>query len=60
MKAYRAQLLRFDDNGQPHYESDGLLVIGPDAQGRAVVRAAGSHDALIGRFAGVAVQDLRG
>jgi len=60
MEAYRAQLLRFDDDGQPLYDSDGLLVIGPDAQGRAVVRAAGSHGALIERFAGVAVEDLRG
>ena len=60
MKAYRAALLRFDDHGQPLYDSDGLLVIGPDATGRQVVRAAGSHDALIDRFAGVVVEDLRG
>ena len=60
MKAYRAALLRFDDQGLPLYDSDGLLVIGPDATGRRVVRAAGSHDALIDRFAGVTVEDLRG
>ena len=60
MKAYRAALLRFDDQGQPLYDSDGLLVVGPDASGRKVVRAAGSHDALIDRLAGVAVEDLRG
>jgi guanine deaminase len=60
MKAFRAALLRFDDLGQPLYDSDGLLVVGPDATGRRVVRAAGSHDALIDRFAGVAVEDLRG
>jgi guanine deaminase len=60
MKAYRAALLRFDDDGRPLYERDGLLVIGPDAAGRRVVRAAGNHDALIDRFAGVAVEDLRG
>ncbi len=60
MKAYRAALLRFDDDGQPLYDSDGLLVIGPDATGRRVVRAAGAHDALIDRFAGVAIEDLRG
>ena len=60
MKAYRARLLRFDDaSGAPLYDEDGLLVIGPDAQGRAVVRAAGPHGALIDRFAGVAVEDLR-
>jgi guanine deaminase len=50
MKAYRAALLRFDDHGQPLYDSDGLLVVGPDATGRRVVRAAGSHDALADRF----------
>ncbi len=60
MKAFRAALLRFDDDGRPLYERDGLLVIGPDATGRRVVRAAGSHDALIDRFAGVAVEDLSG
>ncbi|MGI9217155.1 MAG: guanine deaminase, partial [Hydrogenophaga sp.] len=60
MKAYRAALLRFDENGQPLYDSDGLLVIGPDAAGRQVVRAAGSHGALVDRFPGVAIEDLRG
>ncbi|MFC3683990.1 guanine deaminase [Hydrogenophaga luteola] len=60
MKAYRAALLRFDDHGQPLYDRDGLLVVGPDASGRRVVRASGSHGALIDRFAGVAVEDLRG
>lgn len=60
MKAYRAALLRFDDRQQPVYDSDGLLVIGPDADGRPVVRAAGTHDALVDRFPGVAVEDLRG
>jgi guanine deaminase len=60
MKAYRAALLRFGDDHQPLYDSDGLLVVGPDATGRNVVRAAGSHDALVHRFPGVAVEDLRG
>jgi guanine deaminase len=60
MKAYRAALLRFGDNHQPLYESDGLLVVGPDAHGRQVIRAAGDHAALIDHFAGVAVEDLRG
>ncbi len=60
MKAYRARLLRFDDaSGQPLYDEDGLLVVGPDAHGQAVVRAAGAHAALIDRFPGVAVEDLR-
>jgi guanine deaminase len=60
MKAFRAALLRFDDQQQPVYDRDGLLVIGPDAKGRKVIRAAGAHDALIGRYPGVAVEDLRG
>lgn len=60
MKAYRARLLRFNDaSGQPLYDEDGLLVIGPDAQGSAVVRAAGAYGALIDRYPGVAVEDLR-
>jgi guanine deaminase len=60
MKAYRAALLRFGDDHQPLYDSDGLLVVGPDALGRRVVRAAGAFDALADRFPGVAVEDLRG
>lgn len=60
MKAYRARLLRFDDDsGAPLYDEDGLLVIGPDATGQSVVRAAGNHATLIDRFAGVVVEDLR-
>ena len=60
MKAYRAALLRFADDRSPVYDADGLLVVGPDAQGRRVVRAAGDHAALIGNYPGVAVEDLRG
>ncbi len=60
MKAYRAALLRFDDNQRPVYDADGLLVVGPDAQGRQVVRAAGDHAALIGNYPGVSVEDLSG
>ena len=60
MKAYRAALLRFNDDHQPDYEADGLLVVGPDASGRKVVRAAGAYSGLIDRFAGGAVEDLRG
>ena len=50
MKAYRAAILRFDPDLPPHaaaiYESDGLLVVGPDASGREVVQAVGSFQAL--------------
>lgn len=60
MRAYRAAILRFADDQTPQYEADGLLVVGPDAQGRRVVRAVGDHAALIGNYAGVAVEDLRG
>ncbi len=60
MKAYRAAVLRFADDNTPIYDADGLLVVGPDAQGRHVVRAVGDHAALIGEYAGVAVEDLRG
>ncbi|MBX3608507.1 MAG: guanine deaminase [Hydrogenophaga sp.] len=61
MKAYRARLLRFDDNtGAPLYDEDGLLVVGPDANGRAVVRAVGAYGALAERFAGVAIEHLPG
>jgi len=42
MKAWRASLLRFDDDGRAVFDTDGLLVTGPDARGRRVLRAAGS------------------
>lgn len=60
MRAYRAALLRFADDHTPVYDADGLLVVGPDAQGRRVVRAVGDHQALIGNYPGVSVEDLRG
>jgi len=60
MKAYRASLLRFADDRSAVYDQDGLLVVGPDAQGREVVRAAGGHAALSANYPGVPVEDLRG
>ena len=58
--AYRAALLWFDDQQQPRYERDGLLVTGPDAQGVHRVLAIGDHRALIDQFAHLMLQDLRG
>ncbi len=67
MSAYPAALLRFDDEGRPVYDADGLLVVGPDPSAAAgagggvrVVRAAGSWSALKDRFPGVAVEHLPG
>ena len=60
MKAYRAAILRFAEDRSAVYEADGLLVVGPDAQGARVVRAVGSYSALIGNYPGVAVQHLPG
>lgn len=60
MQSYRGALLRFADDGAALYESDGLLVTGPGADGRQLVRAAGAFGALAERFAGVPVHDFRG
>ena len=60
MQAFRAALLRFADDRSAVYEEDGLLVIGPDAQGRQVVRAAGAYAALADRFPGVSTEHLPG
>jgi guanine deaminase len=60
MKAYRASLLRFAEDRSAILEEDGLLVVGPDAQGRKVVRAAGSYAALAPDFPGVAIEHLPG
>jgi guanine deaminase len=60
MKAYRAAILRFADDQTPIYDPDGLLVVGPDAKGQRVVRAVGVYSTLVDRFAGVAIEDLRG
>ena len=42
MYAFRAALLSFADDGTARYEEDGLLVVGPDASGAQVIRAAGA------------------
>lgn len=60
MQAYRAALLRFAEDRSALYEEDGLLVIGPDAAGRQVVRAAGAYAQLAPQFPGVRVQHFPG
>ncbi len=60
MKAYRAAILRFADDQSAVYERDGLLVVGPDSQGRNVVRAVGDYATLVPHHAGVAVEHLPG
>ena len=60
MKAYRAGLLRFADDGRALYDEDGLLVVGPDAGGNQVVRAAGAWSQLAASDAGVAIEHLPG
>ena len=46
MKAYRAALLRFDSDGQPVHDTDGLLLTTPDAAGTQRVLACGAWQAL--------------
>lgn len=65
MNAYRASLLWFapSDEGAParaHWEDDGLLVVGPDAQGRQVVQDIGAWSVLHQRYANVPLQDFSG
>ena len=52
--------MRFADDGQAVYDEDGLLVVGPDAVGRQVVRAAGGWSQLVGNYEGVAIEHLPG
>ena len=62
MKAYRASLLYFK-NADPVFESDGLLVTGPDAQGQGIVQAIGSYQQLAARWLsqpGLEVEHLPG
>lgn len=60
MRAYRASILRFADDGSALFETDGLLVVGPDANGRKAVRAVGAYDALAPDYPGVAVEHFPG
>ncbi len=64
MKAYRAAILRFDPAREAArsaiYEDDGLLVVGPDADGTQRVQAVGPYQDLRQRFAQVPVEHLPG
>jgi guanine deaminase len=60
MQAYRAALLSFDDDGSARYEPDGLLVVGPAANGGRAIRAAGAYAALVANFQGVRITELPG
>ncbi|HQS00144.1 MULTISPECIES: guanine deaminase [unclassified Polaromonas] len=60
MKAWRASLLYFPAPAQAQLETDGLLVVGPDAVGRQVVLAVGSYSELASRFPGLDVTHLPG
>jgi guanine deaminase len=60
MKAFRASILHFAGPAQAVLETDGLLVVGPDAAGRQVVQAVGDYAALAGRYPGLEVQHLPG
>ena len=65
MKAYRASLLYFADTrskAEAHavFEEDGLLVVGPDTDGRQRVQAIGSYQQLAVGYPGVDVQHFHG
>ncbi len=59
-KAYRASILYFAGPAQAVLESDGLLVVGPDTQGRQVVQAVGAYKQLAPQFADVPTEHLPG
>ena len=60
MPVYRSALLRFADDGTALYDEDGLLAVGPDAQGRQRVLAAGAWQALAHQYANQPVTHLPG
>jgi guanine deaminase len=60
MQAFRASILRFADDRRAVYEQDGLLVVGPDASGRKVVRAVGPYSVLAPNYPGVKVETFPG
>jgi guanine deaminase len=64
MKAYRAAILRFDRDREPHqaaiYEEDGLLVVGPGPNGVETVHAVGPYREVAQAYPQVSVDHLAG
>ena len=64
MKAYRASLLYFGGfgaaAGHALFEQDGLLVVGPNAQGMQVVQAIGSYQSLHHSYPDIPVEHFPG
>ena len=60
MPVFRSALLRFADDGMALFDPDGLLAVGPDAQGRQRVLAAGAWSDLAPRFGIGPVEHLPG
>ncbi len=60
MQAFRCAILRFAADGTARYEQDGLLVVGPDAQGHQIVQAVGAYRTLARDYPEIAVQHLPG
>ncbi|MEI6804858.1 MAG: guanine deaminase [Burkholderiales bacterium] len=62
MKAYRASIFHFapTDTAQALWEDDGLLVVGPNADGVQVVQAVGAYRKLIDQYPGVSVEHWSG
>ena len=60
MPVFRSALLRFADDGTALFDPDGLLAVGPDAQGRQRVLAAGTWSDLAPRFGSGPVEHLPG
>ena len=59
-KAYRASLLRFDSAGHAVFDTDGLLVVGPNAAGVQVVQAVGPYSTVAPQYPGIATEHLPG
>ena len=59
MKAYRASLLYFNGK-EAILEQDGMLVTGPNAQGRQIVQAIGSFQKVVANYPNLPIEYLPG